>query len=487
MTALRLATRARLGLAPRGRHGPPATPFSPATFAGLAFWYDAATSPTAEAGGVIAQWQDLSGQANHAGQGLAASRPQHLVDAGGREVVRFDGIDDALLIDAPPDLASGATVFVVFRIRERADFSGVLAAAGPDGADDATFFAFAGGSAASQTIELAARSGEADPLQLSGVDSTALQFAIFTVDAAGGTLRDLNGEVSDSSTAAALGVPAAIALGARLVDGSPTNPAAVDLCEVGLYTTVLSPEDRDRLETYLRGRYGLAWDPLQLGANLAWLHDVARSPFTLDGTEVGRWDDLSPSGRDWLQSGSSRPLLTTDGLGRDTVRFDGIDDTMRLAATPPALEPFTVAIVFRVRTPGDFAGILTAAPASGTDVAEFWSFQTIDGEPAQVSLQGRVLEADPLSLTVDDVSAAHLAFWTVGTGSAELVTAAETATDGYDGAFGAPAELVLGGRYDGAPFGHAAIDVYATLGIGRALTAIERQRLTDWAEARWGL
>ena len=487
MTALRLATRARLGLAPRGRHGPPATPFSPATLAGLAFWYDAATGPAVETEGLIEQWQDLSGQGNHASQGLVASRPQRVVDASGRKVVRFDGSDDVLLVETPPDLSAGLTAFAVFRVRGRADFSGVLAAGGSTGADDAALFAFANGSAVSQTVQLSARAGEADPLQLSGVDSTALQFAIFTIDAAAGTLRDLNGEMSDSSTAAALGVPAAIVLGSRLVDGSPVNPAAVDLCEVGLYASALSPEDRDRLETYLRARHGLAWDPRQFGVDLCWFHDVARSALNLSGGQVDRWGDLSPAGLDWLQAGSSRPLLTMDGLGRDTVRFDGIDDAMRLEAPSSALEPFTVAIVFAVRSPGDFAGIVTAAPASGADVAEFWSFQTIDGEPAQVSLQGRTLEADPLSLTVDDVSAAHLAFWTVENGAAELVTPAETATDGYDGVFGTPAEIVLGGRYDGAPFGYAAIDVYATLGIGRSLTVLERQRLTDWAEARWGL
>ena len=44
-----------------------------------------------------------------------------------------------------------------------------------------------------------------------------------------------------------------------------------------------------------------------------------------------------------------------------------------------------------------------------------------------------------------------------------------SSTDAYDGGFGTPAEIVLGGRYDGAPFGYAAIDVLATVGASRAL------------------
>lgn len=487
MTAFRLGSRTRLGLSSRSRHGPPATPFSPATIPGLAFWYDAATSPTVEAGGVIEQWQDLSGQGNHASQVAGASRPKRALDGTGREVVRFDGIDDALLIDTPPDVASGVTVFVAFRMRARADFSGILAAGGATGTDDADFFAFANASAASREVQLTARSNEADPLLLSGVDSTGIQFAVFTISAADGTLRDLNGEASDPSTAVALGTPTALALGARLLDGNPANSAAIDLFEVGLYAGALPADDRDRLETYLRSRHGLAWDPLHFGVDLAWFHDVGRSDLTLTGDAVDRWSDLSTSGLDWLQTGAARPLLTTDSLGRDTVRFDGVDDTLLLTGPSPALEPFTTAIVLAVRTPGDFAGILSAAPASGTDVAEFWSFQTIEGEPAQVSLQGRALEADPLALTVDDANVAHLAFWTVANGSAELITSVQTAADSYDGSFGTPAEIVLGGRFDGSPFGYAAIDVYATLGISHVLTAAERQRLADWASVRWGL
>jgi hypothetical protein len=62
-----------------------------------------------------------------------------------------------------------------------------------------------------------------------------------------------------------------------------------------------------------------------------------------------------------------------------------------------------------------------------------------------------------------------------------------SSTDTYGGSFGAPAGILLGGRYGGAPFGYAAIDVLATLGASRALSVTEQQRLIDWASARWSL
>ncbi len=62
-----------------------------------------------------------------------------------------------------------------------------------------------------------------------------------------------------------------------------------------------------------------------------------------------------------------------------------------------------------------------------------------------------------------------------------------SSVDSYGGSFGTPAGIVLGGRYDGAPFGYAAIDVLATVGASRALSATDQQRLIDWASARWSL
>ena len=74
-----------------------------------------------------------------------------------------------------------------------------------------------------------------------------------------------------------------------------------------------------------------------------------------------------------------------------------------------------------------------------------------------------------MSLSADDSGAMQVAVWTAASGVATLRDLLGTSTDTYAGSFGTPAEIVLGGRYAGAPFGYAAIDVLATVGASRAL------------------
>jgi hypothetical protein len=105
----------------------------------------------------------------------------------------------------------------------------------------------------------------------------------------------------------------------------------------------------------------------------------------------------------------------------------------------------------------------------------------------QMQLYGRSTESDPLELSLADSGTAQVAVWSIGGGTAELRDAGGASSDSYGGSFGAPYSILLGGRYDGAPFGHAAIDVLATVGAARALSATDQQRLIAWASAKWSL
>ena len=167
------------------------------------------------------------------------------------------------------------------------------------------------------------------------------------------------------------------------------------------------------------------------------------------------------------------------------VRFDGVDDLLSLAGGLPTLQPFSVGIVYRMRERGDFTGVLARAPPAGTDHSDFWTFRNASAASLQMQLLGRSNEADPLELSLVDSGAAQVAVWSVGSGTAELRDASGSGVDSYGGSFGAPHSIVLGGRYDGAPFGYAAIDVLATLGAARALSTTDQQRLVTWAIARW--
>jgi hypothetical protein len=140
-----------------------------------------------------------------------------------------------------------------------------------------------------------------------------------------------------------------------------------------------------------------------------------------------------------------------------------------------------------VRSRGDFEGVISAAPLSGADITDFWTFQSASAPSGDMQLSGRSLEADELDLTRPDTGGAQIAIWTAGTGSAELRDQNGSVTGTYGGSFGTPAEIVLGGRYDGAPFGFAEVDVMASIGVSRVLSAADQQRLVDWAAARWSL
>jgi hypothetical protein len=482
MTILRLGLNGRLGLGPSGRRRPP--PFLPARLQDLAFWFDAELS--SYAGGI---WSDLSGNDRHAFQPTAPARPAKVSDAGGRHLLRFDGINDALLVANPPDLSNGLTLFVVYRVQTPVDFRGIFTASAATGTDHQQFFTLQYEQAANQRIQLFGRSIQPNQLFTLGVDSRLKQYALATLASDGVTteLRDLTGVATDSSSFAPFGTPAAMVLGARYNDGTTFRFGAVDIYEIGLFARELNPDERDQVESYLQFRQGLTWEPRFIGDDLAWFHDAEISDLVLSGNLVDQWSDLSSHGRHWLQSTVGRPLKTTDAGGRSVVRFDGIDDLLALTGPMPVLEPFSAAVVYRIRARGDFDGVLTAAPPAGADHVDFWTFREATGGSLEMELFGRSAESDQLSLNSADYGAAQIAVWTADGGTAELRGGAGSSIDTYGGSLGAPTEIVLGGRYAGAPFGYAAIDVLATLGVTRALSATDQARLVAWANGKWSL
>lgn len=383
----------------------------------------------------------LSGNANHAHQPTGDERPQRTIDGDGYDVIRFDGIDDGLLVTAPPNLVDGITLFVIFRIRTSTEFGGIVSASAESGLDHEQYFAFRCGSTADQQVQLRSESLEADPIDIRRADSTRIQYALFTIGADGAELRDLNGQATDVSTSVAFGTPDAFAIGTGLEDAAPSNWGAVDIYEIGAYGRVLAGAELDQLETYCVARRGLVWDPMHLGGDLQWFHDIADSGFTLSGGLVSQWKDLTAASRHWIQSGSARPAKTIDDQGRDVVRFDGIDDVMSMTGAMPALEPFSVAVVYTLRSADDLAGIITAAPDSGVDHASFWTLR-VAASSGNVQLFGRSLEGDPLDIARPDGGEAHIAIWTMGSGLAERIDAGGLESDSYEGAFGTPAEIV---------------------------------------------
>ena len=271
MTALGLRTGSRLRLSGGRRHRESA--FVPTRISGLAFWYDAALSTYA--GGI---WHDLSGNDNHAAQTIASQRPSQTIDAAGRQVLRFDGVNDALLVN-PPDLSAGLSLFVVYRVRTPVDFRGIFTASAATGADHQQFFTLQYEQVTNQRVQLFGRSIQENQVVIQRVNSTEKQYAIITFDDDGVDveLRDLNGLGGDSSTAAPFGTPAAMVLGARYNQGAAFNFGAVDLCEVGLYARELNPAERDQGRG-LSARSAMAWPGTRASSARIWPGSTTSTP-----------------------------------------------------------------------------------------------------------------------------------------------------------------------------------------------------------------
>jgi hypothetical protein len=255
MTALGLRSSGRLGLSSRRRPHSTVPPESPDQISSLAFWYDAEASPTIEASGVIERWDDLSSNGNHAGQTVTSERPIKATDGEGRDVIRFDGIDDTLAVTTPPSFATGVTLFIVFAVRTRSDFSGIVSAAAATGVDHEAFFSLQNASAASEQFQWLGKSAGSDPLLIERDDNTTIGLAILSAAAGNALFEDLDGQGSDTYDGA-FATPDQIILAGHYNNGT-FGYSAIDVYELGLYTRALAPAERIALYDYLRNKYGL--------------------------------------------------------------------------------------------------------------------------------------------------------------------------------------------------------------------------------------
>jgi hypothetical protein len=241
-------------LTSRGRPRATLPPESPDEISALAFWYDAEASPTIDAAGVVERWDDLSSNSNHAGQAASGERPIKATDGEGRDVIRFDGVDDTLAVASPPSLASGVTLFVVFAVRTRSDFSGIVSAAAATGVDHEAFFSLQNASAASNQFQWIGRSAQANHLLIERDDHAAIGLAILS--AAGGNARfeDVDGQGLDTYDGA-FATPDQLIVAGHYNDGT-FGYSAIDVYELGLYTRALTAGERAFLADYLRNKHG---------------------------------------------------------------------------------------------------------------------------------------------------------------------------------------------------------------------------------------
>ncbi len=89
--------------------------FTPTNISNITLWLDASdTSTITHISGAVSQWNDKSGNNNHATQTTTANQPiTNSVTIGGKNAIAFDGTSDFMNITAAVSRTNGYSVFVV--------------------------------------------------------------------------------------------------------------------------------------------------------------------------------------------------------------------------------------------------------------------------------------------------------------------------------------------------------------------------------------
>ncbi len=230
---------------------------------GLAAWFKA-DAGTAIEGGKIAQWQDQSGHARHALQLNPAARPTLAAGAvGGKPAVRFDGAANSLSFECPANAQQAMTIFMVAAAskNQRGNELGNYAALqwpefGPWGnvflGPQQTCVAWRFGSGEFGNVNLWERpNGQPQGWTVTAVRKEGAKEDLFVQ----GQLVASNPKPRYLSTAHTLDT-ATIGAG-NDGRGNAFKFFPGDIAEILVYTRALPEAERDAIERYLRGKYGL--------------------------------------------------------------------------------------------------------------------------------------------------------------------------------------------------------------------------------------
>jgi hypothetical protein len=228
-------------------------PFAPTDESGLVIWHKA-DAITASNGDQISQWDDSSGNANHATQGTQVNRPHYLTgQINSLPAVRFYGTNHYVNIANALSGLTSAEVFVVVQ----------LSADPPSGDNETGFWSLTG---SSQMTHLTYTDGTiydtfgTTARKDTSVDPTPsfTSWRLYNVQtAASAWTNRLDGAVLYGTGVNTVGFSetAKVYLGASYEPGS----YAMDgwIAEFILYNHVLSAAVRDQVEAYIATKYGL--------------------------------------------------------------------------------------------------------------------------------------------------------------------------------------------------------------------------------------
>jgi hypothetical protein len=303
--------------------GPVTAVAAPTDISGCVGWWDASDAASiTQSGGLVSQWNDKSGQGNHA-TASGTRQPAFVSNAlNGKSVIAFDGADD-LMEAAISSAYTAATVFAVLRPDAAGGGSlGRVLVRGSsslfyDGATSSLRynppFPGATGNGGQRTANSSATLGAWHLLSIAWTGGLDVATAITPRLAGAVSSAGLTG-TGDSVSAAGIGT---MQIGNRAVADGGDRGWNGRIAELIFFNAAISAADRARVEAYLAAKWGISG-----------VHAQA----TATSDPVGHWRDKSGNGRHFTQSvGSSRASRAAAVNGRPVVGFNGTSSQLTLS------------------------------------------------------------------------------------------------------------------------------------------------------------
>ncbi len=454
---------------------------TPRDISGLQLWLDAAdsTSIVTGVGSRLAEWLDRSGNRRPAIQSTGTQQPTVVASAvAGKTVIRFDGVDDHLLLDLQTITNNRTTLFIVER-RTASGANPVLRVT--NGSD-------------SPQLEVGYLSGTT-------FGSNALSTPLTgTVDALTSPITHVWTVAFNSSTGRTLRVDGGIiasdgmstpfsTYGYATLGKSGLTAYTGDICEVIFYNRELERTERESVESYLSTKWQSPNNtfPRNISGLSLWLDATDRTTLETANGAVTKWKDRSGSRHHAIQATPSlRPTLVTSGLaGLNTIRFDGTDDHLQipysLLLNPNTMSLFVVALN---RSAGGSAQAVLASRSSATS----GGYQLLLDSANTVKFGAGNLTTPITGPVVSTNTAAVLSSVLDGTSyrlfNGHVIQG--RITDSFQANSTTPLRLGAGAS-EGAVSSFLNGDIGEVLLYNRALTEIERQSVIAYLDAKWGI
>ena len=236
--------------------------FSPLDIVGLKGWYSADEGVT-ESGGVVSQWDDLSGNSHHLTQATGGAQPTYSVSSfNARHGITFDGSNDVV-----------STALNAFILGATTDLTAIIVFNSADLTTDADRYAAYLGNG--QTVDLTNAASASLFLNhatngvvgghcnsayraATGVLNTSTNYRLVSrFDGSQHIMYTNNVAGTPVAATTSFTSPGALYIGSGRQSGGATNFGAATIAEILIYDSALSSGDLNALDAYLTSKWGL--------------------------------------------------------------------------------------------------------------------------------------------------------------------------------------------------------------------------------------